>query len=221
MSLDRQRGDVDVATRATVPQRPAYGAEAGRYDARTEMFQGCRDRIVAALNVRPGDVVLDVGCGTGLCFEGLHRLVGPEGSIVGIDESLEMVRLARGRAADRGWGNVSVLHSSVSRADIPGRADAAFFCATHDILQSPDDLRRVVEHLRPGARVVAGGGKFAAPWMMAMNFQVKALHRPFVRSFDGFGRPWALLADFVTDLTVTEFALGTGFCAVGTVRSRR
>jgi len=167
---------------------------------------------------RPVRSVLDVGCGTGLCFDGLQRVVGPAGRIVGIDESLDMVRLARGRAADRGWGNVSVLHSRVSRADIPGRADAAFFCATHDILQSTQDLQRVLEHLRPGARVVAGGGKFAAPWMIAMNFQVMALHRPFVRSFDGFARPWALLASLVTNLKVTEFALGTGYCAVGTVR---
>ena len=36
-------------------------------------------------------------------------------------------------------------------------ADAALFCAVHDILQSPDALRNVLSRLRPGARVAAGG----------------------------------------------------------------
>jgi ubiquinone/menaquinone biosynthesis C-methylase UbiE len=197
----------------------AYGAEADQYDVRTEVFQGCRDRIVAALDTRPGDVVLDVGCGTGLCFDGLRTGVGPGGRVVGIDESVDMVRLATKRAADRGWANVSVVHSSVGRAEIPVVADKALFCAVHDVLQSIEALRNIFEHLRPGARVVAGGGKFASPWFLALNMQVMALHRPFVRSFEGFARPWGVLAQFLEDPQVSEFAFGTGFCAVGRVRT--
>lgn len=196
-----------------------YGAEADLYDERTQMFQGYRDRIVAALDTRPSDVVLDVGCGTGLCFDGLRKGVGTGGSVVGIEQSVDMVRLARRRAASRGWANVSVLHSPVALAELPVVADKALFCAVHDILQSFETLRNVFEHLRPGAQVVAGGGKFTSSWFFALNMQVSALHRPYVRSFDGFARPWAVLAPFLDDLQVTEFALGTGFCAVGRARA--
>lgn len=205
------------AAESTNVTKAAYGAEAHLYDARTGMFQGCRERIIAALEIRPGDVVLDVGCGSGLCFDGLRNGVGPGGRVVGIDESADMVQLARARAADRGWANVSVLHAPASRVEIPVVADKVLFCAVHDVLQSFEDLRNVLEHLRPGARVAAGGGKFASRWLLALNLQVGALHRPYVRSFDGFARPWAVLAPLLEDFQVTDFALGTGYCAVGRV----
>jgi len=139
--------------------------------------------------------------------------------VLGIDESVDMVRLARTRATDRGWDNVSVLQASAVRAEVPVLADRALFCAVHDILQNFDALRNVFQHLRPGAQVVAGGGKFASAWLLALNVHVRALHKPYVRSFAGFGRPWALLATFLDDVKVTEFALGTGFCLVGRARS--
>lgn len=206
-----------VATRDDVI--PAYSVDAGLYDARTGIFQDCRDRIIAALDPRPGDVLLDVGCGTGLCFSGLRAGVGASGAVVGIDESPDMVRLAKDRAAQKRWRNVSVVHAPVAEAEIPVVADGALFCAVHDVMQDIDGLARVIAQLRPRARVVAGGGKYAAPWLAGLNMQVSALHRPYVRSFEGFARPWSKLAGFLDDLQVTEFAFGTGYCAVGRVRA--
>ncbi len=214
------RGAVLRAPSSSEATPAAYGASADRYDSRTGVFQSSRDRIVNALDPRPGDVVLDVGCGTGLCFEGLRRAVGPTGSVVGIDESPDMVRLARGRVATRRWDNVSVLNASVGQAEIPVVADKILFCAVHDVLQSVEGLRNVLAHVRPGGKVVAGGGKFTSPWLLAMNLQVTTLHKPYVRSFAGFARPWAVLAPFLDELKVSEFALGTGFCAVGRTRAR-
>jgi ubiquinone/menaquinone biosynthesis C-methylase UbiE len=213
--LPRQRREAE----STGVTQAAYGVEADHYDTRTEIFQGHRERLVAALDIRPGDRVLDVGCGTGLCFDGLRMGVGPNGSVIGIDESVDMVRLAKRRVAARRWANVSVLHSSAGRAKFPDGADKALFCAAHDVLQSVEALQNIFEQLRPGVRVVAGGGQFTSPWFLALNMQVMALHRPYVRSFEGFARPWAVLAQFLEDLQVSEFALGTGFCAVGRVRT--
>ncbi len=193
----------------------AYTEHAGSYDRMTAAFQGFRRAIVDALRVDRGGVVLDVGCGTGLCFGLLMVRVGPHGHVIGIDESPEMVLLAQERVARSGWPNVTVVQSRAEDARIAVTADAALFCAVHDILQSPAALRNVVAHLRPGAWVAAGGGKWAAPWLVGLNAQIMALHAPYVRTFDGFGRPWAQLERLLEDVRVRELAFGSGYLLTG------
>jgi SAM-dependent methyltransferase len=204
-------------TRGVVRQ-PAYSEDARSYDRMTGAHQGFRRATVDALPVRPGQVVLDVGSGSGLCFGLLLEKVGPEGSVVGIEESPEMVAVARERIEQEGWRNATVVQSRAEDAEIALTADAALFCAVHDILQSRDALRNVMNHLRPGAWVAAGGGKWAAPWMLAVNLPVMILHAPYVRSFEGFHRPWSHLEQLLEDVQVRELAFGSGYILTGHAR---
>jgi demethylmenaquinone methyltransferase/2-methoxy-6-polyprenyl-1,4-benzoquinol methylase len=215
----RSRGTlVDVtATRTGSGQRTAYQRDASSYDSRTASYHKYRRESVDLLPVQRGDVVLDVGCGTGLCFDLLRDRVGPEGQVVGVDESVAMTELAGERVSAHRWDNVTLLPSPVEDAEIPVTADAALFCATHDILQSRPALDNVFRHLRPGASVVASGGKWASTWKAALNLCVMAAHEPFVSSFDGFSKPWSLLEELVEDLEVNEVAFGGGYLAVGRV----
>jgi SAM-dependent methyltransferase len=195
----------------------AYAAGAASYDQRTDRFMVFRRRVVDALDVRRGDVVVDVGCGTGLCLPLLQEKIGAEGFIIAVDESGAMLDLARARAERFGWSNVSFIMAHAAEVDLPVDADAALFCAVHDIVRRPDSVRNIVSQLRPGAHVASGGGKWAAPWLILLNAYVTALHRPFVRSFEGFGRPWSVMAPYLEDLNVTEMVLGTGYVAAGRV----
>jgi Methyltransferase domain len=79
----------------------AYRSQAGRYDRPTDAFRRWRELVVEQLPARPGDTVLDVGCGTGLCLPLLQHRVGPSGTIVGIDASAQMLDRARARVATR------------------------------------------------------------------------------------------------------------------------
>ena len=203
-----------------VARQPAYREQARSYDRRTSAAGGYRQAVVEALPVLRGQVVLDVGCGTGLCHGSLLDKVGPQGSVVGIEESPDMVAVARERIEHEGWRNVTVVQSSAEDAQIALTADAALFCAVHDILQSPDALRNVLSKLRPGAKVAAGGGKWAKPWMMAVNLPVMMLHAPYVRSFEGFGRPWHHLEELLEDVHFRELALGSGYILTGTAPPR-
>ena len=56
----------------------------------------------------PGQVALDVGCGTGLCCGLPRERVGAQGGVVGIEESPEMAAVAREHSAEEGWHNVTV-----------------------------------------------------------------------------------------------------------------
>ena len=143
----------------------AYRSQAGRYDQRTEAFRHWRELLVDRLPARRGDTVLDVGCGTGLCLPLLQHKVGTSGTIVGIDESEQMLEVAGERVAEHGWNNVRLLAAPVMHAPIDCTADAALFCAVHDVLQSPAALTHVFDHLRAGAPVAAAGGKWPAPWL--------------------------------------------------------
>jgi len=203
----------------TVPRQPAYSKDASSYDARTAAFQAYRQAIVEALPVGQGQVVLDVGCGTGLCCGMLLEKVGAQGSVVGIEASPEMAAIARERVAREGWPNVTIVQSGAEDARIADTADAALFCAVHDILQSPDALQNVMGQLRPDAQVAAGGGKWAAPWLVGVNMQARMLHAPYVRNFEGFDRPWNHLEPLIEDVQLREVAFGSGYVLTG--RSRR
>jgi demethylmenaquinone methyltransferase/2-methoxy-6-polyprenyl-1,4-benzoquinol methylase len=194
---------------------PAYCEHARSYERDTGEFQPYRQAIVEALPVSPGQVVLDVGCGTGLCFGPLRDKVTARGGVVGIEESPEMAAVAREHVAAEGWLNVMVVESRAEDAEMAFTADAALFCAVHDILQSPDALRNVVTRLRPGAWVAAGGGKWAAPMMVALNSMTGMLHAPYVRDFSGFDRPWRHLERLVQDVQVQEMAFGSGYVMTG------
>jgi ubiquinone/menaquinone biosynthesis C-methylase UbiE len=204
------------------PASEAYRSEAGDYDQRTDAFRHWRELLVTQLPVQLGDTVLDVGCGTGLCLPLLQQKVGPTGRIVGIDASEQMLEVAAARVAEQGWDNVELIAAPVADAAIEAVADAAVFCAVHDVMQSRAALGNVFDHLRPGAAVAAAGGKQPGPWTWpSWRAWVTDLHTPFIADFTGFDEPWRLLAEFAPDLRVRELAFGAGYLALGQAQGRR
>ena len=197
------------------PPLPAYAAGAAWYELRTAVFDRWRRQLVDLLPLDRGDVVLDVGCGTGRCLPLLRERVGPAGMVVGIDASAEMLAVARRHVEVNHWRNVVLMHSPIEDAELPVLADAALLCAVHDIMRSKAALANVADHVVPGGWVGAGGGKWAPAWMIALNMFVYELHRPYVSSFEDFARPWSVLEGFVDSLRVTEVAWGSGYLALG------
>ena len=209
----------DMATTTARAPLAAYARRAAEYAQDTRMFQYWRDELVRVLPLRPGDTVVDVGCGSGLCLPGLRAKVGPTGHVVGVEEAPAMVELARAEVERNGWREVTLLTATAERFRLPAPADAALFCAVHDVLMSRTALDNVFAQLRPGASVVAGGGKWPPMWNVPLTALVAALHAPYVRDLAGFDRPWQVLEEYVDDLVVTDVAFGAGYRAVGRARS--
>lgn len=109
---------------ATRTQR-FYTRWARLYDAIAAHTPGVRRerrRAVAALDLSPGDVVVDFGCGTGANLPFLREAVGETGTVVGVDFTPGMVARAAERAA--AWENVHVVRGDATRPPIRGVADA-------------------------------------------------------------------------------------------------
>jgi ubiquinone/menaquinone biosynthesis C-methylase UbiE len=195
-----------------------YDVHAGYYDEATGGFNWLRRQSVARLGLRRGSTVIDVGCGTGLCFPYLEEAVGPDGRVIAVECSKAMLDRALSSARRHGWRNITPVPAPAEEARIPERADAALFCAVHDILRSDRGIRNVLRRVVPGGRVVASGGRWAPGPLNPLNPLVAATHSPYVSSFEGFDRPWSLLARYC-DLRVESVAFGTGFVAAGRVRA--
>jgi len=193
-----------------------YRRRAGVYDLELAFFEPIRRLAISRLELRPGDVVFDVGCGTGLSLAMLRQQVGPKGRIVGIEQSPEMFEQARRRVARARWARVTLMCSPVEDAALRIDADAALFHFTHDILQRPEAIANVLGHLKPGARVVASGLKWATPWLMQpLNLLVLPAALRSVTSLAGMDRPWQRLQEQLGRMTVESRLLGGAYVASG------
>jgi SAM-dependent methyltransferase len=197
----------------------SYGAMARSYELRTASGDHGRRELVALLAPRRGEVILDVGCGTGRNFDRIQQRIGPQGRLIGIEPSAEMLAQAQALVRRRGWTNVELVCAGAEEATIPAMVDAAILCAVHDVMRSPPALANVLEHIREGGRIVAGGPKWV-PWRrrgaVSLNVATWRLNRDCVSTFEGFQRPWSRLAELIPDLEVEERYLGAGYIASAT-----
>ncbi|MGI8751854.1 MAG: methyltransferase domain-containing protein [Acidimicrobiales bacterium] len=95
-----------------------YGRGAAVYDLLSFerfLYRAPRRLAIDLLALKPGETVLDVGCGTGLSFGWLQGAVGASGRIVGVDSSTAMLARAGRRARRHGWSNVTLVHADADR----------------------------------------------------------------------------------------------------------
>lgn len=193
-----------------------YRHHAVVYDDGGGRLSSARRLAVLRLLLKPGDVVLDVGCGTGLSFPLLEEAIGPDGHIIGIEQSPDMLARARRRMEESGWRNVTLIESPIEDARFDERADAALFCFVHDIMQTEHALANVVAHLRPGGRVAAAGTKWAQRWMVLSNIRVLLISRAAMTTRENLDEPWRNLQRLTSDLTI-EHVSSTQYVAAGRV----
>jgi SAM-dependent methyltransferase len=135
-----REGAVGIDPEAARRIQRDYGAWATVYDwfARaTASIGGVRASCVAALDLDPGDTVVEFGCGPGVNLPALRETVGPTGRVVGVDITGPMLRRARALIERRGWENVHLVCGDATTPPVSA-ADGALATFVTSLFDAPD-----------------------------------------------------------------------------------
>ena len=120
----------------------------------TDISLGCGNPL-AISELQPGEVVLDLGSGGGIdCFLAAKQ-VGPEGKVIGLDMTPDMIKLARRNAKRIGATNVDFRYGEMEEIPLPdGSVDAVISNCVINLSPDKDAVfREVFRVLRPGGRM--------------------------------------------------------------------
>jgi arsenite methyltransferase len=115
---------------------------------------GCGNPLARA-DLRPGEVVLDLGSGGGMDVVAAATRVSPDGMVYGLDSSDEMLAMARGNAAKAGAGNVLFLKGDLEAVPLPPESvDVIISNCVVNLAPDKDlALSEAFRVLRPGGRL--------------------------------------------------------------------
>lgn len=113
-------------------------------------------KAIAALGIRPGAIVADVGAGSGYYTVRLARVVGPTGRVVATDLQPGMLDIIRSKIARERLTNVEVLQGRMDDPVLPaGTFDLVLMVDVYHELASPQVfVRKLKEALKPDGRLV-------------------------------------------------------------------
>lgn len=202
--------------------RQLYRRTAKFYDRAVWMYRITgvtrhRKLAVTALALRPGDTVVDLGCGTGLNLPLLREAVGSTGRVVGVDLTDAMLSRARARVERQRWTNVELVEADLTEYLFPSEMDAALATFALEMVPEYDSVvRRVAEKLSPGGRLAIYGLKHPERWPRWLIRLGVWLNRPFGVSEEyEVLRPWESLRRYLTEVEHSEFYAGAAYLSVG------
>lgn len=198
----------------------SYRRLAPDYDESCTRIESLRLDAVRALELRTGETVFDIACGTGAVLPELAKAVGASGQVIGVELSPEMAEQAARRVAALATGaRVRVDCCAIEDFHPPEKANAMLLSYTHDVLQSPVAIERLLAAAEPGARLVLLGLK-TQPWWWGWPVNAFNLYRArrYLTTYANLDRPWAALEAHGVEVKVVATAFwGSAYVAVAKV----
>lgn len=204
--------------------RGVYQKRAERYDFTVQLYRLLsfrmnfyREQAVAALQLKAGDTVVDVACGTGANFPLLQERVGPSGKIIGVDFTDAMLARARERVKQNQWSNVELVQSDAASYSFPDKINGVI--STFAIIYIPE-FDRVIRNgsnsLAARARFVVLDFKLPSGWISRLAPLCLFVTRPWGLSMEMACRhPWESAGKHLTNMRMTELYGGFVFLAAG------
>lgn len=146
---------------------------------------------ILAPYVKPGDMVLDVGCGMGYFTLGLAKLAGANGKVIAVDLQEQMLAGLHKRAEQVGFIDRIQLHQSTpDQIGVDQPVDFALaFWMVHEVRQQKDFLKQIYEMLKPNGRFLlvepiihVTGTAFEQTVCQAREIGYQEIERPRVRA---------------------------------------
>jgi ubiquinone/menaquinone biosynthesis C-methylase UbiE len=129
---------------------------AERYDKVSDLQFESGRRLADMMGIKEGDRVLDVGCGTGRLALHISKVVGPSGSVIGIDPSPHRIRVAEAKLKGPEHGNMSfMLGQGEDLISLPsGTFDHVYYSSVfHWIGDKAAALAEAMRILKPGGAI--------------------------------------------------------------------
>jgi len=154
-SLAKHFTDLPSAS-VTSPILEYYRWAAPLYDVTRWAVLPGRRLAVDALELKPGETVLEIGTGTGSNLPSLCRTVGPSGWVIGIDLSPDMLAQARRRIRRNRLGNAILIRANAEAFALTRHVDAVLMSDSLSMMPNRDQVAALAAAaLRPGGRLVA------------------------------------------------------------------
>jgi SAM-dependent methyltransferase len=113
------------------------------------------DQLLEALALRPGDVVADIGCGTGYHARRFAAAVGPTGRVYGVEIQPEMLALFEGEMKRRGISQAQGVLGTPEDPRLPEPVDVAILIdVNHECSHPAEMIAAICRRLKPGGRLV-------------------------------------------------------------------
>lgn len=135
---------------------PNVGEFVERFEKEGRDVYDRRQEVLAALALKPGMVVADIGAGTGLYSRLFAAQVGDQGRVYAVDISEKFVVHVREWARQQGRANVTAVRCQADSVELPPESiDLAFICDTYHHFEFPTKTMRSLHRaLKPGGQVV-------------------------------------------------------------------
>jgi ubiquinone/menaquinone biosynthesis C-methylase UbiE len=112
------------------------------------------DEVVAALEIRPGAIVADVGAGSGLLSGPLAIATGTKGVLYAVDIDEGLLAHIAGRAADQKIPTIRTVLGEFTDPKLPEKVDLAFMNdVLHHVADRATYLKSLASYLKPGGRI--------------------------------------------------------------------
>ncbi|RZV43371.1 MAG: DUF3703 domain-containing protein [Acidimicrobiales bacterium] len=214
-----------VAVLEATEVRSLYDRMAPFYDVASKPYGwfGARrlaKRAIEELRLEPGDIVVELGTGTGRNLETLSAAVGSGGRVVGVDLSPGMLKVAQAKVDEMGLGNVVLVEEDMTVYEFPkGGTGGVLSTYAMEMLPTYEKvISSLVGQVRPGGRIVLNGLRHPDRWPDWVTRAGSALSRPFgVSEAYESHRPWEVIERLLTDVVYDEAMSGAAYLSAGTV----